>query len=663
MCGISGIVSFSGPRDLVPIIHKMTDAIAHRGPDDEGYAVISQALEPKFFSGKASPQEVSRAFAAIESAYGIPGEVALGHRRFSIIDPTPDGHQPWYDKEGGAVLVFNGEIYNFIELREELEKLGFSPFRSRSDTEVLALAYRAWGTECFKRFNGFWAVAIYDLKKRRLILSRDRFGKKSLYLHRPDRKTLIFSSEIRSLMCGTQGGRRSFTVDNGAALLYLLYDRRNTLKGSMWKDIELLPAGVTRTVELDSGSHTDKKYWSFPRERRTQAEISLQEAVQGFRELFEDAVRLRLRSDVPLTANLSGGMDSSAIVVTAQNIMGNQATLMTDHVRYRGDTSVLDEYEYARAVAKKAGCDYRELYISYDEMFSELDHLIELFEEPVHSMAFFTQCLQWRTIASSGTRVALNGSAGDELLCGYAHLTDLVDFESLAKLNLGKYFAVHSFKNLRKHLQAMKWILKKGKALPQIKTNPLRTLLGIPEPDHNACYFSKQFLDSTDDVHQEFNRLYMEANSSIEKRIRAEFEFLRIPFWCNAMDKSMMSIPLEIRMPFLDYRLVEFTSQLPIEHLYSAGWTKRVLREAVKELLPEAVVWRKGKIGFAAPYREWLGHIKPEATALLKKENEKLSAFINIPTVLDRYDQMHKMTLWRIINFAKWLDIFGPRVN
>ena len=662
MCGITGIVSFSGPRAFVPIIHKMTDAIAHRGPDDEGYTVISQAFAPKFFSGRASPPEVSRAFSTIESAYGIPGEIALGHRRFSIIDPTPDGHQPWYDKERGTVLVFNGEIYNYIELREELEKLGFSPFRSHTDTEILALAYRAWGTECFKRFNGFWAVAIADLKKRRLILSRDRFGKKPLYLHWQDRKTLIFSSEMRSLMCGTPGGRRSFSVDNGAALLYLLYDRRNTLKGSMWKEIELLPAGVTRTVELDSGSYADDQYWSFPRERRTEADISLPEAAQGFRELFENAVRLRLRSDVPLTANLSGGMDSSSIVVTAQHIMGKRATLMTDHVRYR-DANALDEYEYARAVAKKAGCDYRELYISYDEMFSELDHLVELLEEPVHSMAFLTQWLQWRVIASSGTRVALHGTAGDELLCGYSHLCDLVNFESLAKLNLRKYFAVQPFKNFRKHLQAMKWILKGKAALPQITTNPLRTLFGLPEPEHNTYYFSKRFLDSTDDVHQEFNHLYLEANSSIENRIRAEFELLRIPFWCNAMDKSMMSIPLEVRMPFLDYRLVEFTSQLPIEYLYSAGWTKLVLREAVKELLPDAVVWRKGKIGFSAPFKKWLVQLKPEATALLKKEEEKLSAFINVHTVLDKYDNMPILMLWRIINFAKWLDIFKPMVN
>jgi asparagine synthase (glutamine-hydrolysing) len=130
MCGITGIVSFSGPREFVPVIHKMTDAIAHRGPDDEGYAVITQACDPGFFSGKASPPEVSRAFAAIESAYGISGDIALGHRRFSIIDPTADGHQPWYDKEHGTVLVFNGEIYNYFELREELEKLGCSPFRS-----------------------------------------------------------------------------------------------------------------------------------------------------------------------------------------------------------------------------------------------------------------------------------------------------------------------------------------------------------------------------------------------------------------------------------------------------------------------------------------------------------------------------------------------------
>jgi asparagine synthase (glutamine-hydrolysing) len=292
-------------------------------------------------------------------------------------------------------------------------------------------------------------------------------------------------------------------------------------------------------------------------------------------------------------------------------------------------------------------------------MFSELDHLIELSEEPVHSMAFFTQWLQWRVIALSGTRVVLHGSAGDELLCGYQHLCDIANFESLAKLNLRKYFSNHPFTDLRKHWHTLQWIFK-VKAQPRIP-NHLRTLLGLS--DHSTIYFSKRFLESTDDVDQEFIRLYLEADSSLENRIRAEFELLRIPFWCNAMDKSMMSIPLEVRMPFLDYRLVEFTSQLPIEYLYSAGWSKRVLREAVKELLPDTVVWRKKKIGFSVPEREWLNQLKPEVIPLLKKEAEKLSTFINIPAILDGYDRMPEPLLWRIVNFAKWLDIFGPGIN
>ncbi|MFC1844174.1 asparagine synthase (glutamine-hydrolyzing) [Thermodesulfobacteriota bacterium] len=665
MCGICGFFLIGHSVDYACSLMQMNRALRHRGPDDEGFAFIDPHGQNIIFSGKDSPRAVQDKIPILGYEPSVEAVAGIAHRRFSIIDITPKGHQPFVDLATGNMMVFNGEIYNYPELREELINLGHGPFETASDTEVALRAYRAWGIDCFRRFNGFWAIAILDAKNDRLVLSRDRFGKKPLYLYYHDAQTLFFSSEIRSLISALPEKR--FGLNSNAAMLYLLYDRRNTLEGCMWEGIELFPPGKIRIIERQYGKITEKSFWTYPDSRLSESDISMDEAVDEFRERFRQAVSLRLRADVPLSANLSGGMDSSAIVGVAQDILGKHNKLETNIIRYP-DAPELDENDYANAVALKSGCNHSELFLRSDDFWSNLDELIGVMEEPVHTPAFFTQWLGWQHIAKQGFKVILHGAAGDELLGGYPYHWTLDDCNTVNRYDFSRYFSSHSCKEWRSHLRMAKWMMK-GMVFPGL-SNPLRRCLGKVdrrqynrdyEPDLFSSFFTKSFLEKTFDAHTTFNRLYIDADSDMGTRMREDFAWLRIPFWCNTMDKSMMSLPVEIRMPFLDYKLVEFAMTLPVSYIYHNGWTKYVLRRATESLLPPKVVWRKQKMGFTAPTRKWLNERKDKIMPFLLKEQDYLLEFIRLDKVTPLYESIPEKLLWRIINFAMWRKRFSVK--
>jgi len=659
VCGICGFIRLDATPVDASLLQRMSGAIAHRGPDDVGYALWSDRLEPAFFSDRDAPEHTRASYPLIESAAdGDPWRVGFSHRRFSIIDTTAAGHQPFADPSNDYVLVFNGEVFNYIELRRELEAWGHGPFRTQSDTEVALAAYRAWGTECFKRFNGFWAIAIFDKARRRVVFSRDRFGQKPLYLRRL-RRTLFFSSEIRGLSGFEPFGPTTINLD--AAMLYLLYDRRNTFEGCLFNEVTLFPAGHTAVLDLATGEWREQSFWRYPEKRLTERDISLEEAVSGFRSRLETAVSIRLRADVPVCANLSGGIDSSAIVCMAQSILGDRARLSTNLIRYT-DAPELDEQVYADQVAKAVGTDHEELFIDASTFGREFAEITRKLEEPVHTPAFYSQHLAWRHIRDRGFRVILHGSAADELLIGYPYLRDVADVDMLNRLDVSGYWRAHSWRDWRNALRLLKRC-GQGLVFPDL-SNPLRTLIGLPDrrywipedqPEVFKRYFRQEFLAATDNCRRRFNAYMIEANRDPSSRIRADFELLRIGFWNNAMDKSMMAIPVEIRMPFLDHELVQYSMQLPISYLYRDGWTKYILRRAVEDQVPHEVNWCAGKRGFTAPVRKWLDAHASSLCELLSEPGEVLSALVDTEAVVRDFSIMPARMLWRIVNLGMCL--------
>ena len=665
MCGIGGIVCFNGPRKLVPFIQKVGQQLRHRGPDDEGYLLLAADTGIVEFAGPDTVPEVRQRIPQLTTVAETSATVAFAHRRFAILDPSSSGHQPWYNQTHDTALTFNGEIYNYLELRDELAKAGHGPFSTGTDTEVVAAAYEAWGLEAFQRFNGFWALAILDRKRGKLILSRDRFGKKPLYVVRVG-DILLFASEIRALFCVVDQARAGIGVDPASLMLYLLYDRRDTLRPCMWEGIDVLPPASFDAFDLATGERERQVYWLPPAGRRTETEFPLAGALERFTATFDEAVRIRLRSDVQLCANLSGGLDSSAIVASAQMSMGQGGRLQTDHIRY-DDAPELDEAEYARVVAGAVGTDHRELKVSSEEIWQKLDYLIEAFEEPVHSMAFMSQWLGWKRMSDMGVKVILHGAAADEVLAGYSYLTEIADYSSFNRGEWRQYFAARPPGNLRGHLRTLKWF-GKGRVLPDV-SNPLRKVFGLVDrricnrdyaPDLHVKWFQPEFLQATKEAHERFNIDFCRVDNDLDSRMRADLEWLRIPFWVNAMDKSMMNIPIEVRMPFLDYRLIELILEMPLSYVYRDGWSKYILRLMLEKRVPKEVAWRKKKIGFSVPKSVWLQRHADWVRSTLESNRDDLSGSIKVDSMLRDPSQVPVNLLWRCLNVAKWYEVFRP---
>jgi len=659
MCGIGGLLSLQGSADMRAALTVMGESLRHRGPDDEGFAVIFRHGDLRHYAGADTCTEVAARYPRLGSGNLDEALVGLVHRRFSIIDPSPGGHQPWHDKAAGTSLVFNGEVYNFCELRDELISLGHGPFISESDTEVVAVAYREWGVDCFRRFNGFWAVAIVDRRRNELVFSRDRFGKKPLYYLLDENGDWWFASEICALLNATQGTPVSVDVDSDAVFLYLAYDRRDTLKSSLRRGIKSVKPASYLRVSMANGEASESRYWQLSADRMSTDEISLDNATVEFNNIFDDAVGIRLRADVPIAANLSGGMDSSAIVGRAQKILGDRQ-LTTHVIRYR-NAPELDETGYAAQVAEHSGTAHSVIEIDSEDVWDCMSQLIEQFEEPVHSPAFMTQWLGWKKIRETGTKVILHGGAADEMLAGYQYFPDIADYANISHGAWSEYFKARPPANLRGHLRALKWFAK-GRVLPQL-SNPLRALLNLPDRRvYNRDYhqkmlkrwFSPEFIKSSEEIHAAFNAAFVAVDFDLGARMKADVEWLRVPFWVNAMDKSMMSIPVEVRMPFLDYRLVELLFSLPVSYIYRNGWTKYIMRRAMVDTLPESITWRRDKMGFTVPKRAWYGRHREFILSALSSTNE-LRDYLNVDNMLRDVDQVPHDLLWRATNLAVWL--------
>ena len=601
MCGIAGSyharIGATAGR-----IQAMTDRLIHRGPDDEGFALIDTASKRVWDGKRAQP---SGTF-----------DLALGHRRLSILDVSDAGHQPMPSADGRYWIVFNGEIYNYVELREQLAKLGHM-FRSGSDTEVLLAAYAEWGTDCLPRFNGMWAFAIWDVEKRELFCARDRFGVKPLYYAvGPD--WFVFGSEIKALFANRFVPRapNDELVYDFLALRYVDHTDDTFFAG-----VHKLPAAhwmIYRPGERPA----PQRFWALA--TQTRIESSPKEdvvAIERFRELFEDAVRVRLRSDVPLGTCLSGGLDSSSIVVTANRLMFDELALDPALVGDRQRTfsacfedGRFDEREFIDHVILQTGASSRRTFPSSKNLWRELPRMLAHMDEPFHSTSQYSQYEVMRLARESGVTVTLDGQGADELLGGYTGYHS-VYLATLLRANhpmMALREARATLKMGGRGRTASELLLRTsyGK-LPAWLTTPLRTAaaplmssvspegrsLGVLAPEFRRHYAARR--DG-----------WLSARSEVMHDVGAKlgedlFQF-SLPCLLRYADRNSMAASIESRMPLLDYRLAEHVASLPLSLLLRDGWTKWILRRAMDHKLPAEVQWRKDKKGFVTPEGLWL---------------------------------------------------------
>jgi asparagine synthase (glutamine-hydrolysing) len=605
MCGIAGIVDLES-RPVEPgILIAMNQALAHRGPDDEGYVLINaEGGRYQPYAGPFSSAEVKGRFPGLRSDGCLPGStIGLSQRRFSIIDLSSNGHQPFIAADGGCCIVFNGEIYNYLEIREELASQGYT-FASNSDTEVLLLAYRHWGTGCFSRLNGFWALALYDFQNRRLVVSRDRVGKKPLYWTKVGQR-VYFASEIKALLQVPEI-HRNRKVNEQAVRHWLAYGQKDLNWNTCFEGIRTLPAASWAVID---GSFPDNvnRFWCLPSERLKEIDISTTEAAKQLRALLEDAVNIRLRADVPLSVELSGGLDSSTLVALAARSQPGPITTYT--VRFPQDK--YNEEPFARSVAVHYKTEYRILESPTNNFWTQILPFTYLEEEPYHSPNLHTNQMIWSQMRGNGTKVSLNGAGGDENFAGYSAYYIPAQLENLMYGRFGTYL-----------------------------TNTLRYSQGrtnIRSAVKTIAAFAKRLASRENQPPTLSELLFSDMTNTL------------MPYWLRSGDRGYMGIPLEVRAPFLDYRVVEFSYRLPITYLFRDGWHKWILRKAVEDILPADIVWRRQKMGFPFPFERFYAESEPIIGLIAaNSRNHFIDVSKNDRSIRD----------WKILSFVLWYELF-----
>lgn len=638
MCGITGGLWFHEQQAMSgPVLDKMVQSLEHRGPDDSGVYI-----EP-----------LSKDVTGV-----IPG-VALGFRRLSIID-LAGGHQPMSNEDGSVWIVFNGEIYNYRDLRRRLEGSGHK-FQSDSDTETIVHLYEDLGTECFSHLNGMFAVAIWDRAKRQIVLARDRLGKKPLFYQWRDQQ-LLFGSELKSL---AQSPDFDTQLSPGAIDQFLTY-QYVPHPNSIYKMSRKLPPGHVAVVREDGVEV--KSYWQV--DWRFEAEISEQQAAAKLDELLRDSIRLRLRSDVPLGAFLSGGIDSSLIVALAQQQM--DTPLHTFSIGF--NEADFDETHFARQVAGWVRTEHNEFKVTPDAV-SVLDRLVWHFDEPFgDSSAIPTWYLCHKT--REQVTVALSGDGGDELFAGYDRYRALWLSRWFNRLIpaapiLGSRF-VQSLPHSNRQRSFVRRLQRFGEALNQPAARQYMNWVQIFSERMRAELYRDEFVEQlpNEDPYEFFEAAWRGVGDR-DVISRASLADLVTYLPCDLMTKvdvASMAHGLECRQPFLDYRLVEFAASLPASLKFRFGAGKRLLRRTFERLLPRQI-WTRKKMGFGVPLGDWFKNdLRDLMRERLLSNESRCHQFLRPEAIKVLVDQHmsgrvnHCYRLWNLLILESWLRRWSAQI-
>ncbi len=564
MCGIAGIISTSS--ETIPEIHlkKMTAAIAHRGPDGEGIW------------------------------HNKNNSVCLGHRRLSIIDLSEAAAQPMHYL-GNYTIVHNGEIYNYIELKEFLQEKGYA-FSSKSDTEVIVAAYDFWKEDCLTHFEGMFAFAIWDEREQQLFAARDRFGEKPFYYYE-DENYLVFASEMKALWAA--GIKKE--VDEKMLLNYLsLGHVQNSAdkEQTFFNDIYSLPPSHFFLYKPLVKKIAVKKYWRIDKEIKIN--ISIDDAVEKFNLLFAASVKRRLRSDVALGTSLSGGLDSSSILFTLQELKIKSDELKTFSAVFPGFEK--DESAYINLLTNKYGINNFKSQPTADALIDDFETLCYHQEEPFQSSSIYAQFKVFELAKQHNIKVLLDGQGADEILAGYHKYIHWYLQEVLSRHKLGA--AQKEIKALRNNHFPFSWGLKNYFAafLPMHAAMQLEKqeyLKTMHQPDINPGFLKSQ-------RGREWEGIHKPAVTKLNDILHFNTTELGLEELLRYADRNSMAHGREVRLPFLDHKLVEFIFSLPSNLKIHDGWTKWLLRKAMDKKLPDEIVWRKDKVGYEPPQKLWM---------------------------------------------------------
>lgn len=669
MCGIAGYITNIGSPVLNSSVIRMTDQIIHRGPDDEGYLFLDPDKNICLAGGDSTPDPVWHTrtdYQPLLHSYNCSdgnSVLAFGHRRLSILDLSPGGHQPMSYGNSRYWIVFNGEIYNYHVIRNELTKCGYS-FDTSSDTETILAAYAEWGTSCFSHFVGMWALAIYDRQANEIILSRDRYGIKPLYYWFSPSGALYFGSEIKQFTVLSEW----IPLMNPERVYdQLVYSFTDHTDETMFSGVFQLPAGSFYKSDIlrirrSQNEKLDYKKWYVP--VHIPFTGSFDEAASEFRSLFERAVREHLHADVPVGTALSGGLDSSSIVCEVNRILrtGNSSDLQKTF----SSCSAYEQYserKWMDLVIDHTHVDAYFVYPSLNEVFEKTSSILWHHDEPYQSQSAFLAYNLFHLAKKNSVKVLLNGQGADEYLGGYGQFTMARYTSMLKRMKLAG--VVSDIKRSRENSQLSKSGIFSG-VLFHMSPDFVRRLA---TSFRSSSDYVKDLIDTKKlnarPVHP-FELIPVQYRSVQEISDHLTF-YSTLPKYLHWEDRNSMAHSVEARVPFLDHRLVEFASGLPDWFLEKDGINKRVMREAMSGLIPERIKNRRDKMGFTTPEEIW---VRKENPALFRKKLEAsvdTSNGIIKPEALSYFDDVTNgrkqfdYTYWRLILFGEWLKRFEIR--
>lgn len=641
----------------------MNNQICHRGPDDEGYYFIDTENNNHILAGndsiKCNSEIPYSPYLPISQYYNKKVRLGLGHRRLSIVDLSAYGHQPLSIDNGNYWITFNGEVYNFIELRSELEKLG-NKFVSHTDTEVILTAYKQWGEKCLHKFNGMFAFIIYDKPNHQIFIARDRFGVKPLYYY-CDNNGVYFASEIKQF---TVLPNWKPYLNHQMTYDFLVYGLSDHTFQTMFQEVNQLRGGESAIVHLNNFSNKSNfqiKRW-YKLNTNNDTTLNYKDACTQFQERFIDAVKLRLRADVKVGSCLSGGLDSSSIVSVMVEILKRQESLqLLNSFSACSEHKQFDEKEYIDEIVKNSKANAFYCYPDLNKLFELNETITWHQDEPFGSTSIFAQWSVFELAKQQQTKVILDGQGADEQLAGYQGLYFQIYFNEL--LNSWQLITycneLYNFKKLH-NISISKTILKSILALfpSQIK-QIIGKLLG-------KNIYINSWLNNQSLLFSPINP-YLENglnDRNVKETLYSQIMYNNLSMLLHWEDRDSMAHSIESRVPFLDYQLVEFLSSLPTNYKISNGITKRVLRDGLKGILPEKIRNRMSKLGFATPEEIWVKQNSELFKAKLIKALDFCPQIFNRSEVMAIFEDIiankrsFDFWLWRIISFGTWYKLF-----
>jgi asparagine synthase (glutamine-hydrolysing) len=655
MCGIVGYFNLNGNISINDIVSS-TEMVKYRGPDDEGYMFVRN--DGRIINVKTKNEA--------ESIKGSDYKGGFGFRRLSILDLSESGHQPMSEDSENYWIIFNGEIYNYLEIRAELISKGYK-FKSNTDTEVILYSYIEWGNDCLIKFNGMWSFVIYDKKNKQLFCSVDRFGIKPLYYYL-DKTTFAFGSEVKQVINVTNLKTR---INDKVLFDYLSAGSYgNETKETFFENIIKLLPGTYLLIKFSDSriEFVEKEWWKLKVNDDFYEENDIDTISKNVKELFYDSVRLRLRSDVEIGTCLSGGLDSSGIVCVMSELTNKkEGSKLFTIVSGENDNP---DSNYSQEIAGFVKGNHIIRRIDKEESYSDLKKFIWHNDEPLIKASMFGGYKVYQLAKQNNVKVVFDGQGLDEYAGGYYQLP-YIEYMNYLKKNKNRQLYKSHIDYLQKEENISVQSLTKAlnmynlkKALhkftsKRLRLNLLKSVKG---------WFNRDFLVENIRQSQLYNSVEIEDERISKDDVKLKnyklFKHINLPGILRQVDRNSMAFSVEARVPFLDHRLVEYIFSLKSEFIIHKGYTKYAYREAMKGVIPENIRARRDKIGFYVDEYSLVNSMKYDFREKLTNLSEG-DKYFNKNYILKKLDensltvQNYDNILWRILNALTWKNEFN----